>query len=355
VAAPQTTDSQGDEKPKKPSRGSRFAVAVVIGMAAGGLTLYLRLGHFTSFADFDSVWLASRAIARGENPYIAVHAGYHWSLHYPLPAVLVGSPFSLLPEVWASAAWCAVGFALLAYGLTSSAWWPLIGLASYPAVDTAQLAQWSALLTTIAVMPSLAFLTVAKPTTAGVLSVAFMHRTLRRPAIYWSSAIGVALVLLSFWLRPHWVAEWLAGVRSSKDFTAPIFRPGGALLLLALLRWRRPEARLVALLALAPQTMSPYDALPLLLVYSNRREALAGAWLGLAAIPFLLPRAGTGPAFTAAVDRNAPVLLLTLYLPALILVLRRPNVGPLPAWADRWTRPLPQWLRGTATMSPEGR
>ena len=329
-----------------PSKFQRLVVALVIGAAAGGLTLYLRIAHLTSFSDFDALWLASRAVVAGENPYVAVQAGYHWPLHYPLPGILIATPMAVLPQAWAAAAWTAIGFALLAYGLTASAWWPLLGLASYPAVDSAQLAQWSPLATSIAFLPALGFLALAKPTTAGAVWAAYAHRTLRRPAIVWSAAIAGGLILVSFWLRSSWISDWLESVRSSAEFTPLVLRPGGVFLLVALLRWRRPEARLVSLLALAPQTMSPYDALPLLLVYSNRREALIGAWLSLAAVPFLVPRVGTGPAYMAAVEHNTPILLLALYVPALFLVLRRPNVGHVPTWVDRWTRFLPSWLRG---------
>jgi hypothetical protein len=95
--------------------------------------------------------------------------------------------------------------------------------------------------------------------------------------------------------------------------------------LIVLLRWRRPEARLVALLALIPQTLAGYDALPLVLVASSRKEAMTFAWLSFVALPFLTHRAGTGDAFIAAIQRDSPVFLLTLYAPAVIMILRRPN------------------------------
>jgi hypothetical protein len=329
-----------------PSTRSRLLVAAVIGLAAGGLTLYLRVAHLTTFSDFDSMWFAGRAVMSGENPYVAVRGGYHWPLHYPLTAILIAQPFTIFSQAWSAAAWTAVGFALLAYGLTAAAWWPLLGLASYPAVDTAQLAQWSALSTAVASLPWLAFLSIAKPTTAGVVAASYAQRTLRRPAIVLSAVITVVLMLVAFWLRPFWISEWLGSVRATKEFVPLVLRPGGVVLLLALLRWRRPEGRLIALLALVPQTASPYDALPLLLVYSTRREALVCAWLGFAAVPFLAVRGTTLPTFMAAAEHNTPILLVSLYLPALFLLLRRPNVGYVPAWLELGTQRLPGWLRG---------
>jgi hypothetical protein len=45
-----------------------------------------------------------------------------------------------------------------------------------------------------------------------------------------------------------------------------------------------------------------------------------------------------------------PYALIATYLPALIIVLRRPNVGAMPAIIERAVRYLPERLRGTATM-----
>jgi len=279
------------------------------------------------FSDFDVMWLAGRAVVAGENPYRYVLTAFHWPLHYPLPAVLVTLPFCLLPQVWAAAAWNAVGFGVLAYALTSRAWWPLLCLVTYPAVDTAQLSQWSAILTAIAVVPWLGFLSVAKPTTAGAVVLAFAHRTARRPALYWNAGIALSLIAVSFALRPAWITEWLMSVRGAYHFTPIVFRPGGFILLVALVRWRRPEARLLALMCVMPQSMAPYDAMALLLAIRTRREAIVAAWLSFASVPFLVTRVGTGAVFTAAVEHNAPILLITLYLPALIMILRRPNVA----------------------------
>ena len=52
------------------------------------------------------------------------------------------------------------------------------------------------------------------------------------------------------------------------------------------------------------------------------------------------------PRFLAA---SGPVMVLTLYLPSALLILRRPNEGSVPKWLERripfhW----PTWLRGTA-------
>ena len=72
-------------------------------------------------SDFDQIWLAGRALLAGENPYRAVatgfagHAGLPFPLFYPLPAVVAGVPFALMPLVAARAAFAAVSLGAFAY------------------------------------------------------------------------------------------------------------------------------------------------------------------------------------------------------------------------------------------------
>jgi hypothetical protein len=53
---------------------------------------------------------------------------------------------------------------------------------------------------------------------------------------------------------------------------------------------------------------------------------------------------------TAAFYRlNGIAVVVCMYLPALVMVLRRPNEGVLPGWLERLSRLLPSSLRGRAT------
>jgi hypothetical protein len=107
----------------------------------------------------------------------------------------------------------------------------------------------------------------------------------------------------------------------------PIFVFGGPLLLLALLRWRRPEARFLATLACVPQTFSSYDSLLLFLIPKTRREALvlvAATTVATAIVGFVGPAA----TYAATVHKFAPMRIVVVYLPALAIVLRRPNQPP---------------------------
>ena len=298
---------------------ARLLVCCGIGLIAGLVPVICHYAGQTH-TDFDQAWLAARAIWHGKNPYGAVAHGFLWPLFYPLTVGVVALPFAALAKLWAAALWTAVSFGVLSYALTSEAWWPLIGLLSYPAVDAARLAQWSPILTAIGLLPALSWIAVASPTTGGAIALAFLPRTFA-----WRSvAIGVAIVVAAFVVDPSWPAEWRSALATARHFVPLVARPGGAVLLLALIRWRRTEARLLALLALVPQTAYPYEALPLILALGSRREALLWSCSTCLGAAFLV----TAPvAFVDELRHNAPVLLATCYLPILVMVMRRPNIA----------------------------
>lgn len=320
-----------------PAARRRCLSAIAVGLAAAALSLTL------SVSDFDQLWMAAHAIRAGHDPYSALHGSLWRDLYYPLPAVLVALPATFLPRVVAHACFAGLGLGAAAYALSSRGWWALIGLASYPALDAAQLAQWSPYFVAAALLPHIEWIAVAKPTT-GIATIA--SYALERPLRYiWLSvAVSASIVCACFVVQPDWLSRWLAATRSAAHFAPLVVRPGGVLLLLALLRWRLAEARLLALLALVPQTIAPYEALLLTLVLRSRREALVFSLSSYAMLPFLTRVVRTSLA--ARIDHDAPVLVLFLYLPVLAMVLRRPNAGRVPGWMDRAAASLPRWLRG---------
>jgi hypothetical protein len=274
-------------------------------------------------SDFDQCWIAARALLRGQDPYTAViQAGWPWPLYYPLPAVLVAVPFTAVPMALARVAFAGLGAGLLAYGITARGWWGLAALASSPLLDALTNVQWSPLLTAAALLPAAGWVLAAKPTIGLPLWSAFPRR---------ASAIGaLTLTGVSLLVLPHWPALWLAAGSTASHIRPPIMRPGGFLLLLALLRWRRPEARLLAALACVPHSPALYEALPLFLAASTGREMLMLALLSY--VPYgailLLPAGLPLAEWNAA---RWPVMLVLLYLPVLLLVLSRPNTGDDPA------------------------
>jgi hypothetical protein len=135
--------------------------------------------------------------------------------------------------------------------------------------------------------------------------------------------LGAALLGVAFAFRPDWPIRWLDGLGASTHMAPLVTRPGGFLLLLALVRWRQPEARLLAALACVPQTIGLYETLPLFLVPRNRWQGY-----GLAALSYvaafaqvaLVPRL-PGMTMDQMLAGRWPVLLVCLYLPALAMVL----------------------------------
>jgi hypothetical protein len=127
---------------------------------------------------------------------------------------------------------------------------------------------------------------------------------------------------------PQWPADWIAAVRSTPQYLAPVQRPGGVLLLLAFLRWRRPEARLLGVLALVPHTVGLYESLPLLLVpQSGRNFAIL---MGLEYLAALLAYTVVRPGNLAGMlDAGWLYFLILVYLPCLWMVLKGPSAPPL--------------------------
>jgi hypothetical protein len=90
-------------------------------------------------------------------------------------------------------------------------------------------------------------------------------------------------------------------------------------LLLAALRWRSPEGRLILAIAFIPQSTLPYELVSLALIPANRLEMgiyVAGSWMAVAAVD------GLNLSHSVAVT-GWPVTLCAAYLPMLYLVLRR--------------------------------
>ena len=117
-------------------------------------------------------------------------------------------------------------------------------------------------------------------------------------------------------------------------------------MLLALVCWRRPEARRLAFMSVVPITMGAYEALPLIVVPSSRREILA--FCGLTTLAYYgasqIPESTT---FLSGLSAASAYFMASLYLPALIMVIRRPNRGPVAAWVESATMVFPSWLRGS--------
>lgn len=310
----------------------RLAVAVVVGLgAASGVWIMLGAHPYLWAKDFTYPWWAARALLAGANPWRVAYP-FPQPLFYPLTAVLAAVPFAPLAPRAAAAAFTGLSFGALAWALARTGLARFWIVLSAPAISAFSLVQWSPALLAAALYPWAGLLLVAKPT-LGLALFAY------RPS--WRAALGsAALVALAFVVLPRWPLDWMEAVRHTPHLHPPVVRAGGWIALLALRRWRTPEARLVAVMALVPQNLYFYDQLPLMLVARTGREALALTACGW--IAMLAAYAGcTDPNWCGA--HAEPWIVWLLYAPATLLVLLRPGPADLPP-AREWSARLRAWI-----------
>ena len=240
----------------------------------------------------------------------------------------------------------ALGLFALAYALMGAGYASLVGLASIGAWKALSLAQWSPLLAGGLALAPLSTFWAAKPTIGFACFVACPTR--------WAVLGGVFLIAVSFAFDSSWPVAWLAALDSPNvqpgyhaGHFAAIQFPFGFLVLAALTRWRRWEARLLVALACVPQTMLFYETVPLLLIPRGWRESVGFSALTWGAARWWVLQQGP-MTFAATAPVNGTAITLALYLPATLMVLRRPNLGEVPAWLEHRISRWPAWLRGSA-------
>jgi hypothetical protein len=302
----------------------RLGFAAAVGAASALYVLLYARANPGFVSDFDQVWAGASALWHSQNPYLVVGPGkafhWHWPLYYPLPALVLAAPLGLLPVIAARTVFAASSAALLAFAITRDGFarWPLfIGISFMVNVE---LVQWSNLLAAAMLLPAIGGLAAVKPN-IGVGMIAYADRA----RTVWSIIIGGSiLVAVSFAILPSWLGFWIENVRSAPHVSPLVFRPGGPLLLTALARWRRPEARLLAALGCTPLTPTFYDPVLLYLVTHSFREALL---LTICTFGLFFVVVFSGPIHTAAQwgEIVATASVWVIYLPCVVMVLRRPN------------------------------
>jgi hypothetical protein len=273
-------------------------------------------------SDFAQIWIGARALFSGADPYTVVPTtGTRYPLFYPATSLVAAAPFAAVPLELARVLWAAVNGGALAFaavrygrGLPPA----LLGACFLNAVVQGQ---WSPLLTAAAVLPTLSWLWAAKPSVGAALFAAYPGRT--------AMAGGALLAAVSLALFPGWPLRWVESLGET-NHVAPVLRPGGVLLLLALLRWRRAEGRLLAALSCAPQTIGLYEALPLFLIPRTRWQGygLAVASYAVAFGQALLVPRGPEMSWETVNEARWPFIFIFLYLPALVMVLRHGRSEP---------------------------
>jgi hypothetical protein len=189
-------------------------------------------------------------------------------------------------------------------------------------------AQWAPFLMFATLAPSVVgCLLVCKPT-VGLAGFAY------RPSVRRAIA-SLALVTITVLLWPGWPRHWYATIAQSPYARIALLQFVGPVLLLALTRWRRPEARLLLALACVPHSLFWYDEMLLWLVPRTQREALNLTWCSWAGylLWLTLEYFRRGQLILAT---GAPWLVCFVYVPCLVMVLRRPNEGEVAPWLQRF-------------------
>jgi hypothetical protein len=104
--------------------------------------------------------------------------------------------------------------------------------------------------------------------------------------------------------------------------TPPFMRPGGFVLALAALRWKKPEGRFLLMLCLVPQTPSWYEGVLPMLVAHNKREAQVLSLTSSLGYVLLIPLALMSTTREIASTTIGQMMVAFCYLPAVIAVLR---------------------------------
>jgi len=345
----------GDYLVNPPSSRMRLLVAGVIALIFGMLAWFFG-PHAASGPDFGQLWFAAREFAAGRNPYLATGPGraFEWAgaLFYPITAVALVVPFARLPLYVAMALFIGLGSGLFAYGLSQDGWARFPVFLSAVALFTAVRGQWSFILAAAAMIPALGFVFAAKPTSS------FAAFTYQPSWIALAGSVALTAALTLVW--PGWIASW----RDAAAGAVPIFSPWrprifplgtfpyyapvsrldglGYLLLLAGLRWRRPEARMLFVMALSPVTMVVYEPLLLYLIPRRVGESALLSLLSWAVwmSPIVL---GFPHAKTDILSQSGDVIVALQYLPALVMVLQRPNQGTVPKRIEQFASRMAAW------------
>jgi hypothetical protein len=317
----------------QPSARSRLILAAFVAIAVG-MTLYARyIKMGLERSDFSQVLFGDRALLNNADPYHLIGAGMvydlKWGAVYPATAYIAAIPFTPLSDPVAASLFVAISSFLLVYGATAGSWHRMPMIPSIAFASSVQFAQWSILITAMLFLPWLSVFAAVKPQA----TIPVVGASASRSVVKFAFVGALLLLITSLAMLPRWPIEWWNVIQESSQLRSPLLRFGGLSILLVLLRWRRQEAWLVFLLACVPQTWGWYNLLPLLAVAATYREAsILSLVSSIGAIATVYFVGDPSPEKYYAWGSSAVAFA---YLPATIVVLRRPNVRERPPWMPR--------------------
>ncbi len=243
------------------------------------------------------------------------------TLYHPVPTLLVLAPFAWLPLAVARPAFVAATCFLFVFALarTRQPAWRYLALVSRCAQMTALLGQWSLALAAMWYVPAVGALAIVKPN----IGAAVIGARARRPWFLAAIVGGLVLLAASFVAAPAWPRWWLQSLATDPNRASAMSRPWGFLLVLAVFKWRRPEARLLLALSIVPQTLGEYDGLLLFAIPNRASECIA--LVLLSHMTYVMSFAARYTTLNEAIVATGVRVVHWLYLPALAMVLLRPN------------------------------
>jgi hypothetical protein len=317
------------------------AVGIAVTIAAIGVAYAAHVqATVKSALDFDQLYMAAKFLLARRDPYRLIGPGreYNWPFQYflyPLTSAAGIIPLTILPLATARLVFAGVTSSLYLYALAfqPGSRWRYVTVLSKPFQATLLVGQPTFLLASMVTLPWTCAFGAIKPNIAAAVIAA----NPKRPAIIAALLGGVALLAVSLALQPRWPLEWLEMVRADPYRRTAVGQTGGFLLILAL--------------AVVPQTLGMYDGLLLFAIPRRASEFIALVVISHFAflVTFFDPSLTTMDNYVAA---TAAAVTHWLFLPTLLMVLWRPNVGVVPAPVERLMSRAPKWLRGQPLATP---
>jgi hypothetical protein len=303
---------------------TRFGIALAIGGLCG-VFCKLALSQIGNGAgDFAPALRAARDLLAGIDPYGRLPGPYN--IPYPIPAAMLAIPLTWLTDFIAGGVFFGISSGILAWLiLRYGRPWQLLLFLSWPFLYALFYAQWVPLILCLYFTPAFLPMLLIKPQIALPLALT------QQP-----SWLGVGLTLgtgfISLLIYPTWPLVWLKQISTYQGILPPLLiLPLGPLILLALLRYKDRNAWLLILMSLMPQRVL-YDQMALFLIADNKRKMLILIYCSWISLPALMIFGGWN---------NLPGgwrlwIVLTLYLPALGILLTPTVAGWIKQWRARF-------------------